>query len=149
MTRQLQGLRYYHDAWRTVLLFGLFSGFVLLANAVLVPWSLIASDAVSAMISGTALATFGIVCAGLVYRSESRVNAYLGQRSVGTYSLPIMLAIAAPAAQVVHMIALVRAYVLSDVTWRGIRYRIRSGMDITRTNYAPYKAETDLLKHSL
>ena len=132
-----------------MLLFGLFSGAVLLGNAVLLPWSLIASDTWSAVVSGTALATFGIVGAGLVYRSERRVNAYLGDRTVGSYSLPFMLVVAAPIAQVVHLIALVRAYVLSDVTWRGIRYHIRSGMEITRTNYAPYVAESDVVQHSL
>ena len=149
VTRQLQGLRYYHDAWRRVLLFGLFSGAVLVGCAGLLVWTLARADFLSAGINASVLVTFGVVAGWLMHRSERRVNSFLGDRAVGGTSLPLMLVVAAPIAQLVHLIALVRAYVLSDVTWRGIRYQIRSGMDVTRTNYAPYVPESDMVQHSL
>jgi len=146
VTRQLQGLRYYHDAWRRVMAFGLFSGVALVGNAVMLPLALISQDHVSAGISSLTLATFGMVAGWLIYRSEREVELFLQDRAVGGRSLPLMLA--APFAQLIHLVALVRAYTCTDVTWRGIRYKIRSGTDITRTNYAPYVAETEAL-HSL
>lgn len=149
VTRQLQGLRYYHDAWRLVLLFGVLSGAVLLGNAIMIPWALLAQDYLSAGISASVFLVFGVIAGWLMNRSERRVNEYLGDRAVGDYSRPLRLILAAPVAQVVHLVALVRAYVLSDVTWRGIRYHIRSGMEIRRTNYAPYVPETDIVQHSL
>ncbi|MEQ9409212.1 MAG: glycosyltransferase family 2 protein [Fuerstiella sp.] len=149
VTRQLQGLRYYHHAWRRVLLFGLLSGAVLLGNAMLLPWALLKQQYVAAGLTGSVLTAFAVVAGWLMYRSERRVNAFLGDRAVGNYSRPLMLVMAAPITQIVHLVALVRAYVLSDVTWRGIRYQIRSGMDVTRTNYAPYVPETDMVQHSL
>ena len=148
VTRQLLGLRYYHTAWRTVMLFGLMSGIALLGNAALLVGAIMTADFLSAMVSGTALLTFGLVGSGLFYRSDRRLNAYLGDRAVGGFNLPLMI-LAALIAQLVHLIALVRVCVLNEVTWRGIRYRMRSGMDVTRINYAPYVAETDVMEHSL
>ena len=115
----------------------------------MIPWALVAQDYLSAGISASVFMIFGVVAGWLMNRSEKRVNAYLGDRAVGDYSRPLSLILAAPVAPVVHLVALVRAYVLSDVTWRGIRYQIRSGMEITRTNYAPYVPETDIVQHSL
>lgn len=149
VTRQLQGLRYYHGAWRSVLLFGLFSGAVLVGNAILSMVALYQENYVCAAVAAGTLGLFGVVAGGLMFRSERRVNQHLGDRAVGKFSLPWMLILASPITQFVHLIALVRAYVLSDVTWRGIRYQIRSGMDIKRTNYAPYVPETDVVQHSL
>ena len=106
------------------------------------------ADFPSSMISSTALATFGVVASGLFYRSDRRVNTCLGDQAVGGFSLPLMI-LAAPIAQLVHLAALLRVCVLDEVTWRGIRYRIRSGLEVTRTNYAPYVAETDMVQHSL
>lgn len=149
VTRQLQGLRYYHDAWRLVLIFGILSGAVLLGNALMIPWSLVAGNYLCAGMSAGVFLIFGLVAGWLMHRSEKRVNAYLGDRAVGDLSRPLSLVMAAPVAQIVHLVALVRAYLLTDVTWRGIRYRIRGGMEITRTNYAPYVPETDIVQHSL
>jgi len=141
VTRQLQGLRYYHDSWQTVLTFGLFSGFVVTADVVLTIIALLQGDQLSAAIAGGAVLGMGIVAGWLMNRSERMLINYLQDRSIGTTSSFFKLLLAAPIAQTVHLIALIRAYVISDVTWRGIRYQIRSGMDLTRTNYAPYKAE--------
>ena len=82
-------------------------------------------------------------------RAERCVNAFLGNRAVGTFSHPLMLIVAAPATQVIHFIALIRVYVLSHVSWRGIHYHIRSGLEITRKNYEPFVAEANMEKHSL
>ena len=141
ITRQLQGLRYYHSAWTTVMIFGLLSGSVLVLDTMLSVVALAQRDFLSAGIGFAALATFGIVAGWLMIRSEKQVNRHLQDRSVGTLSSPVKLMIAAPVTQVVHLLALVRAYVLTDVTWRGIHYEIRSGMDVTRTNYSPYQTE--------
>lgn len=149
VTRQLQGLRYYHSAWRRVLLFGLFSGFVFLANIVMSGWAFIAGDVISGGICTAAILIFGGIASWLMHRSERVVHQFLGDRAVGGFSLPWMLLLAAPLTQLIHMLALFQAYVLSDVTWRGIRYHIRSGLDIKRTNYSPYVAETDVVEHSL
>lgn len=149
VTRQLQGLRYYHKAWRRVLTFGLFSGVVLVGNAVMLPLALISQDYTSAGISSFILVTFGIVTGWLMHRSEREVALFLQDRAVGGRSQALMLVVAAPVAQIIHLVALVRAYISTDVTWRGIHYQIRSGMDVTRTNYAPYTAETEAAKHSL
>ncbi len=149
VTRQLQGLKYYHSAWRAVLLYGLFSGALLVLNAALLVVGLCTSDLPLATVAGLSLATFGIVAGWLMQRSERCVNAFIGDRAVGGYSLPWMLILAAPITQVIHLVALVRAYLLGDVTWRGIRYQIHSGLDIKRTNYAPYVQEVDTVQHSL
>ena len=123
------------------MIFGLLSGSVLVLDTMLSVVALAQRDFLSAGIGFAALATFGIVAGWLMIRSEKQVNRHLRDRSVGTLSSPIKLMIAAPVTQVVHLLALVRAYVLTDVTWRGIHYEIRSGMDVTRTNYSPYQTE--------
>ncbi len=149
VTRQLQGLRYYHSAWKTVLLYGLFSGGLLLVNAVLFTCALSSGDLLTAGIAGGSLVAFGVIAGWLMQRSERCVNSFIGERAVGGYSLPWMLILAAPITQVIHFVALTRAFALSDVTWRGIRYQIRSGLDVKRTNYAPYVSENDAVRHSL
>ena len=68
---------------------------------------------------------------------------------MGDYSLPLMLILAAPMTQIIHLIALVRACALRCVTWRGIRYQIHSGLNIKRTNYVPHLSETETPRHSL
>ena len=149
VTRQLQGLRYYHAAWRKVLMLSVFLGVVLAGNLVMVPWSLATGDYPSAVVSFTALLTLGLVASWLMRRSERCVNTHLGQRAVGGISRPLRLAVAAPVAGFVNLIAVARAYFTKHVTWRGIRYHIRSGMDVTRTNYAPYVPDSDIDQHSL
>lgn len=149
VTRQLQGLRFYHSAWRKVMFFGVFSGLIFVANIVCAWVAVVSGDWLSASLAIGAILTFGGVCSWLMHRTERRVNNYLGSRAVGGFSLPWMLIIAAPITQVIHMVALFRAYVLHDVTWRGIRYEVRSGLDVTRTNYAPYVTESDAVQHSL
>ncbi|MFY9255002.1 MAG: glycosyltransferase family 2 protein [Fuerstiella sp.] len=149
VTRQLQGLRYYHRAWRTVMLFGLLSGALLMLNVGLIVVGIAAANFDVALLAGASLATFGLIAGRLMQRSEQCVNTFIGDRAVGGFSLPWMLALAAPMAQVIHFVALVRAYTLNDVTWRGIRYHIRSGLDLKRTNYAPYASTTEASEHSL
>ncbi len=153
VTRQLQGLRYYHSAWPTVLALGLFSGAVLVGVIVVSLLALAQADFASAGVGFGVLGLFGVVACWLMIRSEKQVIMHLRDRSIGTTSSPWRLIVAAPVAQVVHLLALVRAYVLSDVTWRGIRYEIRSGMDVTRLNYSPYEPEeqdsADSVVHSL
>lgn len=149
VTRQLQGLRYYHSAWKTVLMFGLISGAVLVGNLTVLAVSVANQAWLAAGIITTTLAVFAAVAGWLMNRSERLVNRFLQNRTAGTISSPVMLMLAAPVTQIVHLVALIRAFVLSDVTWRGIRYQIRSGQDVTRTNYAPYAAETDAVQHSL
>lgn len=149
VTRQLQGLRYYHNAWSSVCLFGMFSGAALVGSAVTVPLALMNHDYLSAGISATSLIVFGTVAGWLMQRSERCVNTHLGLGAVGTCSHPLMLIVAAPLTQVVHFIALIRVSVLSHVTWRGIHYHIRSGHEITRKNYEPFVAENDTGQRSL
>lgn len=149
VTRQLQGLRYYHGAWHRVLGFGLFSGVVLLGNIVMVPCALVNGDFVSAGIILSVILTFGAIISCLMRYVECEVDSLLGDTSLGNGSRLLMLALAAPITQVVHLVALVRAYLQRNVNWRGINYQVRSGMDITRTNYAPYIAETEAAQHSL
>jgi len=149
VTRQLQGLRYYHRAWRTVLWFGLFSGCVLLVNLSLLLYGLLFDDLLCAALCGGGVVTFGVVTGWLMHRSERCVNAFIGDRAVGDYSLPLMLILAAPMTQIIHLIALVRACALRCVTWRGIRYQIHSGLNIKRTNYVPHLSETETPRHSL
>ncbi len=149
VTRQLQGLRYYHDAWRKVLMFSIFFGVVLAGNLAMVAWSSVTGDYLSAGICLMTLVTLGLVASWLMRRSERCVNALLGERAVGGMSIPILLAVAAPIAAMVNLVAVARTYLLREVTWRGIRYQIRSGTDVTRTNYAPYAPESDVQKHSL
>jgi hypothetical protein len=149
LTRQLQAARYYHRAWRTVLWFGLFSGGVLLGNLSLILYGLFCDDLLCAALCGVGVATFGVVTAGLTQRSERCVNALIGDRAVGGYSLFLMIILAAPPTQIMHLIALVRACALRSATWRGIRYQIHSGLNMQRTNYVPYLSETDTPQHSL
>jgi cellulose synthase/poly-beta-1,6-N-acetylglucosamine synthase-like glycosyltransferase len=149
VTRQLQGLRYYHGAWCRVLMFSVFLGVVLAGNLVMLPWSLATDDYPSAAVSFMALLTLGFVASWLMRRSERCVNAQLGERAVGGISPPLKLAVAAPIAGMVNLVAVARSYFLSDVTWRGVHYHIRSGTDVTRTNYAPYVPESDIDQHSL
>jgi hypothetical protein len=144
VTRQLQGLRYYHGAWRQVLGFGLFSGVVLLGNIAMVPWALMNRDFVSAGIGLSVILTFGVTIGWLMQYVEREVDSLLGDRSIGNGSRPLMLALAAPITQVIHLIALVRAYMQRNVNWRGIDYEVRSGMDIVRRNYSPYAHEKQL-----
>ncbi|MDG1895563.1 MAG: glycosyltransferase family 2 protein [Fuerstiella sp.] len=149
VTRQLQGLRYYHSAWRQVLGFGLFSGAVLVCNISIVPLALMNQDFTSAGICSVMVLAFGL----LMRNMEREVDLLLGDRAIGNGSRPLMLALAAPITQIVHLVALVRAYLQNNVKWRGIHYRVRSGMDIVRTNYSPYAHEKQLQetapKHSL
>ena len=98
------------------MIFGLLSGSVLVLDTMLSVVALAQRDFLSAGIGFAALATFGIVAGWLMIRSEKQVNRHLQDRSVGTLSSPIKLMIAAPVTQVVHLLALVRAYVLTDVT---------------------------------
>lgn len=149
LTRQLQAVRYYHRAWRTVLWFGLFSGGVLLVNLSFILYGLFCDDLLSAALCGGGVATFGVVTGGLTLRSERRVNALIGERAVGDYSFFLMIILAAPTTQIIHLIALVRACAFRCATWRGIRYQIHSGLNIKRTNYVPYLSETDTPQHSL
>ncbi len=149
VTRQLQGLRYYHAAWPKVLMIGVFLGVVLAGNLVMVPCSLATEDYRSAAVSCTALLALGLVASWLMRRSERCVNAHLGERAVGGISHPLKLAVAAPIAGMVNLAAIARTCFLSDVTWRGIHYHVRSGMDMTRMNYAPYVPESDVDQHSL
>ncbi len=149
LTRQLQAARYYHRAWRTVLWFGLFSGGVLLGNLSLILYGLFCDDLLCAALCGAGVATFGVVTGGLTQRSERCVNALIGDRAVGGSSLFLMIILAAPPAQIMHLIALVRACALRSATWRGIRYQIHSGLNMLRTNYVPYLSETDTPQHSL
>jgi len=108
---------------------------------VLLPLALISQDFISAGISFLILVAFGIVTGWLMRRSEREVALFLQDRAVGGRSQALMLVLAAPITQVVHLIALVRAYTRTDVTWRGIRYQIRSGTDLTRDAYAPFVLE--------
>lgn len=149
VTRQLQALRYYHSAWRRVLLFGLFSGFALVANLGILAYGLLYREFACAAIAGAVLITFGLVVGWLMHRSERCINACLGSRAIGEYSRPWMLILAAPVTQLIHMVALVQACAHRSVTWRGIRYEIRSGLNIKRTNYAPYQPESSKAQHSL
>jgi len=148
VVRQVLGLRFYHRAWRTILVFGVFSGLVLLGNAILLLAALMTGDGVSTGVSSVALATFSLVAGGMFYRSDRTVHAYLGDRAVGKFNLPLMI-IAAPIAQLLTLVALARVCTLNEVTWRGIRYRIRRGKEVTRTNYAPYVSEHEMVRHSL
>ena len=82
VTRQLQGLRYYHDAWQKVLLFGLLSGIVLMGTAGTVALAVMTEDYLSAGIGSAALVLFGLVLGGMMHRAERCVNAFLGNRAV-------------------------------------------------------------------
>lgn len=151
VTRQLQGLRYYHSAWRRVLWFGLMSGIAILGCLGLWIASLAAADTYSALVTGGGLLMFGTVACWLMYRSEKRVNRFFARGGSVGLSNPLMLTVSAPVAQIVHLIALIRAFWLTDVTWRGIQYHIRSGMDLVRMNYQPYAPDAghDKPQHSL
>lgn len=149
VTRQLQGLRYYHSAWTNVCLFGMFSGAALVGTAVAIPLALLNHDSASAAISTFSLIGFGLVAVWLMNRSERCVYNHLGSRAAGGCSHPLMLIVAAPLTQLVHFIALIRVSMLSQVSWRGIHYIIRSGHEITRTNYQPFVAEHDIGQQSL
>ncbi len=119
------------------MLFGLLSGIVLLGTAGIVAWAFMIKDFLLAGIDSAALILFGLVSGWMMHRAERCVNAFLGSRAGGTFSHSLMLIVAAPATQVIHFIALIRAYVLSHISWRGIHYHIRSGLEITRKIMSP------------
>ncbi|MEZ6125434.1 MAG: glycosyltransferase family 2 protein [Planctomycetaceae bacterium] len=141
VTRQLLGLRFYHSAWKKVLFLGVFSGLVLMADAGLAAIALTRGKYLEGGIGLGAIVVLGVISGWLIRRSERDIGRFLQNRSVGGRSSILMLMLAAPVTQLVHLVALVRVYFWRDVVWRGIRYKIRSGMDLTRLNYAPYQPD--------
>lgn len=142
VTRQLQSLMYYHHAWRRVVSFGLFGGVIVGTMPALAAAALVQGDAATLILILSSLGVFGGVLGWLMHRGEKVVREALRQR----YELPLshwmMLVAAAPVTQVIHLLALCRALLTSEVTWRGITYRIRSGLDINRLNYSAYFPST-------
>ncbi len=138
VTRQLQGLMYYHHAWRQVVCFGVFGGAVVSGLAAVAAIAVVQGDVATVLLISLMLTAFGLVLGWLMHRSEKVVRNLLQ----GRYQLPLshwtMLVVAAPVTQVIHLLALCRALLASEVTWRGITYHIRSGLDINRMNYSAY-----------
>ncbi len=149
VTRQLQVLRYYHRAWNRVLLYGVLSAVAVLGCMVVTGIAGAQGNIAAFSIGASVLLAFGVVVGWLMRRAEFEIIKCLNGRALSVPSSVWRLMAAAPITQTVHGIALVRAYLRTTVIWRGIRYRVRSGMDVTRENYAPYVSETDTVKHSL
>lgn len=149
VTRQLQVLRYYHRAWTPILLYGIFSTVAVLGCIGATIAAAVEGDLLALGIGAGVLCLFGLTVGWLMRRAEHEIIKRLNGRAIAAPSSIWRLMAAAPITQVVHAIALTRAYLRTTMIWRGIRYRVRSGMDVTRENYAPYVPETDTVKHSL
>ena len=149
VTRQLQVLRYYHRAWRSVVAYGIFSGVAAVGCVTTSAGALLQGNFTAAAIGFGTLGIFGVTVGWLMRRAENEIVKRLGGRAISKPSSVKLLIAAFPITQLIQSIALMKAYRLKRLTWRGIRYTIRSGLDITRENYAPYEAESSTVQHSL
>ena len=138
VTRQLQVLRYYHRAWLPVLSYGLLSGVAVLGCICVTIAAGLQGNTLAMGIGSAVLVLFGATVGWLMRRAEHEIIRCLKGRAIAAPSSVWRLMAAAPITQFVHGVALTRAYLRTTVIWRGIRYRVRSGMDVTRENYAPY-----------
>lgn len=149
VTRQLQVLRYYHRAWPSVVAYGLFSGIAAVGCVTTATISGLNGDLRGPAICLSTFALFGVTVGWLMRRAERQIVQTLQGRAITHPSSVKLLMAAFPLTQLVQSVALMKAYQTKRLTWRGIRYTIRSGLDITRENYAPYEPESSVVQHSL
>jgi hypothetical protein len=141
IVRQLLWTRIYHPGWGVVLAHTLVSTGLQLVAAWLAARGVLRGDHVSAALAASGLVMYwggNVAMLAIIEHGMCGVARRRGERCadvpLGAAWLLVPWIIAT---QAVHVLAVVRASISRSVTWRGIRYAIRSGFDI---EMQPYRA---------
>lgn len=145
MTRQLAWVRLYHRGWRKIRKHAII--------ATTLYGSALALATVGLVQGRYGLVAFAAACylgrmIGMVlnFRNiETGIKAHLPEQDRMTKSgwwRNFKLALATPAADVLHLLAVAKASTQRRFTWRGVQYRVDGPTQVRRLDYAPYHATT-------
>lgn len=150
MTRQLLNVRLYHRAFPLACFYGLTSALIHLVSVVM----MLVMFATGYQTEGTylliALAVYIIAQANSVWIGEfvfGRTQKAAGRPPIRIS--PLTLPIAVCLTLVVFPYCLISSLRTSQVTWRGITYRIEGPFKVHRENYEPFRAADAKLNQSL
>ncbi len=144
IVRQLLALRLYHRAWPLVLSHGLI---ILAANAISIVaifLLVLSADWPRTILLGICIACFQLVNLLLLIFIERQNRQILAYRDTFVRSVledsPGLFLLSVVAAQVVHPVATIKAWLARAVTWRGIEYRIMPQSKVRMVQYQPYES---------
>jgi cellulose synthase/poly-beta-1,6-N-acetylglucosamine synthase-like glycosyltransferase len=140
--RQLFTTRLNHPAWPLVVGHGLAVSLAQWIGIVSVILAWVARDGLAARWLLAGMGLYWSIMAGLLMAMEGSVRSVLAARSEPTDWLKVSglfrIAAAMLLTQAIYPIALLHAWGLREVDWRGIRYRIHGPGQIHMVGYEPY-----------
>ncbi len=144
IVRQLLTLRLYHRAWPLVLCHGLIilaAGAISIIAMVLL---VLSADWQWTILLGVCIACFQLVNLLLLIFIERQNRQILAYRDTIVRSVledsPGLFLLSVVAAQVVHPVAIIKAWLARTATWRGIEYRIMPQSKVRMVQYQPYES---------
>lgn len=138
IARQLLNLRLYHRAWRIVFWSGMAMNVIAAANLIFPVWAAVQRDWRSVGVSGLVWLVFGLVVGLLLLRTERCIQELVTARGESFSLSSVGLIPAGVLVYFVYGVALLRACLEREITWRGIHYRIDGPFQVTRLNYEPF-----------